>query len=139
MFKKALLALSAASMVAIPATADAHRYRGYSNGYYSNGYDNGYYNNGYGYNGYNNGYYGQNAYYGQRAYNNGYYGRSYRDHRCSGTTGTIVGGAGGALLGRSIGRSRDYDGYRRGSGTTGTILGAAIGALVGREVGKSTC
>ena len=46
--------------------------------------------------------------------------------RSNGTTGLIVGGAGGALIGRALdgGRSR----------ATGTILGAAVGALVGREV-----
>jgi len=59
----------------------------------------------------------------------GYY-RDYR-RRCSGTTGTIIGGAGGALLGREIAGRRDR--------TTGTILGLAAGALLGREVGKSTC
>ena len=72
-------------------------------------------------------------------YRDSYYGRTYRDdrnyrnygRRCSGTTGTIVGGAGGALLGRSIGG--------RGDRTLGTILGGAAGALLGREVGKSTC
>ena len=137
MFKKSILALSALSMVAVPAAAQAHRYRGYDNGYSSQGYNNGYngYNSGYsnGYNGYNNGY-------DQRAYsNNGYYGRSYgyRQHRCSGTTGTIVGAGAGALLGRSIGRGSGY--YHNNSGTTGTILGAAVGALLGRQVGKSTC
>ena len=46
--------------------------------------------------------------------------------RSNGTTGLIVGGAGGALVGRALdgGRSR----------TTGTVLGAAVGALIGREV-----
>lgn len=46
--------------------------------------------------------------------------------RSNGTTGLIVGGAGGALVGRALdgGRSR----------TTGTVLGAAVGALLGREV-----
>ncbi len=59
-----------------------------------------------------------------------YYGRNqYR--RCSGTTGTIIGGAGGALLGREIAGRRS-----RG---TGTILGAAAGALLGRQIGKSSC
>ena len=134
MFKKSIIALSALSMVAVPAAADAHRYRGYDNGYYNQNYNNGYDNQNYN-NGYNNGYY--NNGYQNQAYDNGYYGRSngYRDHRCSGTTGTIVGGVGGALIGRSIGRGS----YHQNSGTTGTILGAAIGALVGRQVGKSTC
>ena len=46
--------------------------------------------------------------------------------RSNGTTGLIVGGAGGAFVGRALdgGRSR----------ATGTILGAAVGALIGREV-----
>jgi hypothetical protein len=66
----------------------------------------------------------------ERSHRDGYYGRtSYR--RCRGTTGTIVGGAGGALLGRHI--------AGRGSNTTGTILGAAAGALLGREIAKSSC
>jgi len=49
--------------------------------------------------------------------------------RSNGTTGLVVGGAGGALVGRALdgGRSR----------TTGTVLGAAVGALVGREVQRS--
>jgi uncharacterized protein YcfJ len=44
----------------------------------------------------------------------------------NGTTGLIVGGAGGALLGREI--------AGRGDRTTGTVLGAAVGALLGRHV-----
>lgn len=87
-------------------------------------------------------YYRGDRYYDERNYDNRYYGRAYRDdgyyrRRCgSGTTGAIVGGAGGALLGRSIGRGRDYYGYRRGSGTGGAILGGAVGALLGREIGR---
>ena len=47
----------------------------------------------------------------------------------NGTTGLIVGGAAGALLGREIdgGRSR----------ATGTVLGAAVGALLGRHVQRN--
>ena len=127
MFKKTLLALSALSMVAVPAVADAHHRDGY------NGYNQGYYPQQQQNYGYNNGY-PQQAY----SYDNGYYGRSYGSrHRCSGTTGTIVGAGAGALLGRSLGRGSGY--YHQNSGTTGTILGAALGALVGRQVGKSTC
>ena len=72
-------------------------------------------------------------------YDNRYYGRTYgyRQHRCSGTTGTIVGAGAGALLGRSIGRGSGY--YHQNSGTTGAIIGAALGALAGRQVGRSTC
>ncbi|WP_070934913.1 glycine zipper 2TM domain-containing protein [Edaphosphingomonas haloaromaticamans] len=58
-------------------------------------------------------------------------GRTYC-RKSNGTTGLIVGGAGGALLGRAV----DTDGDR----TTGTLLGAAAGALVGKAVdSKRTC
>jgi uncharacterized protein YcfJ len=46
--------------------------------------------------------------------------------KSNGTTGLIVGGVGGALLGRSI--------DTRGDRATGTVLGAAAGALLGREI-----
>ncbi len=46
--------------------------------------------------------------------------------KSNGTTGLIIGGAGGALLGRAV----DTHGDR----TTGTVLGAAAGALLGKEV-----
>lgn len=67
----------------------------------------------------------------------GYYnGKVWRDSqgrlRCkrpNGTTGLIVGAAGGALVGRAI--------DTRGERATGTILGAAAGALIGREVERS--
>lgn len=71
----------------------------------------------------------------------GYYnGKVWRDSngrlRCkrpNGTTGLIVGAAGGALIGRAI--------DTRGERATGTILGAAAGALIGREVerGRYRC
>lgn len=133
MFKKSLLAISALSMLVVPMAAEAHHYRG---GY--DGYGEAY--GGYGSQGYypQQGYYAQQGYYPQQAYGyqNAYYG-DYRRHRCSGTTGTIVGAGAGALLGRSLGRGNDY--YHHHSGTTGAIVGAALGALVGREVGRSTC
>ncbi len=52
-------------------------------------------------------------------------GRAYCEKK-DGTTGLIVGGAVGALLGREVdgGRSR----------TLGTVLGAAGGALLGKEL-----
>ena len=71
------------------------------------------------------------------AHGDGYYqGKVWRDSdgrlRCTrpnGTTGLIVGAAGGALIGRAI--------DTRGERATGTILGAAAGALLGREVERS--
>ena len=71
---------------------------------------------------------------------NGYHGKTWRDSqgrlRCkrpNGTTGLIVGAAGGALVGRAI--------DTHGSRATGTILGAAGGALLGRQIqrGASRC
>ena len=68
------------------------------------------------------------------------FGRTWRDQqgrlRCkrpNGTTGLIVGAAGGALVGRAI--------DTRGERATGTIIGAAAGALLGRQVerGRSRC
>jgi Glycine zipper 2TM domain len=67
----------------------------------------------------------------------GYYqGKVWRDShgrlrckRSNGTTGLIVGGAGGALIGRAV----DTHGER----ATGTIIGAAAGALVGRSIERS--
>jgi len=128
MFKRSMLVLSALSIVAVPTAAEAHRHQGYYDGQdYGDGDDQGYYQQ--------QGYTPQQAY----SYDNGYYGRSYRhrQHRCRGTTGTIVGAGAGALLGRSLGRGSGY--YHQNSGTTGAIVGAALGALVGRQVGKSTC
>jgi len=52
-----------------------------------------------------------------------------RCRRNNGTTGLIVGAAGGALIGRAI--------DTQGSRVTGTIVGAAAGALLGREVERS--
>jgi hypothetical protein len=49
--------------------------------------------------------------------------------RSNGTTGLIVGGAAGALIGREI--------AGRGSRTVGAVVGGAAGALVGREVQRS--
>jgi hypothetical protein len=50
----------------------------------------------------------------------------YRCNRSGGTTGLILGGGAGALLGRTIDGGRDR--------TLGTVLGAAGGALLGREI-----
>ena len=65
-----------------------------------------------------------------------YHGKVWRDsrgrlrcHRSNGTTGLIVGAAGGALVGHAI----DSHGER----ATGTILGAVGGALVGRAIERN--
>lgn len=54
----------------------------------------------------------------------------YYCKRSDGTTGLIVGGAGGAILGNLIdgGHSR----------TAGTLIGGALGALLGRSVDQNT-
>ena len=65
-----------------------------------------------------------------------YNGKVWRDSqgrlRCrksNGTTGMIVGGAGGALIGRAVDGGRNR--------TVGTVVGAAVGALAGREIQRN--
>ena len=95
----------------------------------------------YDYNRYETGY---NQYYADRYYRDGSYyadrrltrnDRIYRGQngqyycrRNDGTTGLIIGGAVGALIGREIDRG--------GSRTVGTILGAGTGALLGRDISR---
>ncbi|WP_241233466.1 glycine zipper 2TM domain-containing protein [Altericroceibacterium xinjiangense] len=57
----------------------------------------------------------------------------YNCRRKDGTTGLIIGGAAGALLGREV--------DTRGDRTLGTVLGAAGGALLGKKVaqGQNNC
>jgi hypothetical protein len=119
MFSKISLAAAAVAttLAMVPATAEARHRDGYSDhGRYSQNYR----GDRYGRN--------DNRYYGRTDYR-------YNGRRCKGTTGMIVGGVGGALLGREITRDR----YRGRSGTTGAILGGAIGALAGRAIQKSGC
>ena len=52
----------------------------------------------------------------------------YYCERENGTTGLIIGAAGGALLGRTI--------DTRGDRTVGTLLGGALGAVLGREIDR---
>jgi hypothetical protein len=71
------------------------------------------------------------------ANHNGYYhGKTWRDsqgrlrcRRSNGTVGLIVGGAGGALIGRAVDGGRNR--------TVGTVVGAAAGALAGREIARN--
>lgn len=79
--------------------------------------------------------------YNDRRYGRGYDEPVYRNTRTwrgndgryyckkkDGTTGLIIGGAAGALLGREI--------AGRGDNTLGTILGGVGGALLGREIDR---
>jgi hypothetical protein len=105
--RKILLGFAAVSMTApaLPSIASAdHRHAANYSRYNDNG-----------------GYYNGPTWQGQD-------GRTYC-RRSNGTTGLIVGGAGGAFVGRAL------DGGR--SSTTGTVIGAAVGALLGREVQRS--
>ena len=111
--RKLILAASMAAVAlpAAPAFADNGRHRGHDRGHYDRDYhrtDNGI------------------------RYWRGDDGRNYC-RRSNGTTGLLIGGAAGALIGRSIDSSGDR--------AVGTILGAAGGALLGREVerGRSRC
>ncbi|RJY08882.1 glycine zipper 2TM domain-containing protein [Aurantiacibacter aquimixticola] len=54
----------------------------------------------------------------------------YYCERENGTTGLIIGAAGGALVGRAI--------DTRGDRTVGTLLGAALGAVLGREIDRGS-
>ncbi|RPF70672.1 glycine zipper 2TM domain-containing protein [Aurantiacibacter spongiae] len=54
----------------------------------------------------------------------------YYCQRENGTTGLIIGAAGGALLGRTI--------DTRGDRTVGTLLGAALGGVLGREIDRGS-
>lgn len=77
--------------------------------------------------------YAQQNYYGEPVYANtrvwqGDDGRYYC-RKSNGTTGLLIGAAGGALLGREIAG-------RAGDRTLGAIVGAAGGALLGRAIDK---
>jgi uncharacterized protein YcfJ len=63
-----------------------------------------------------------------REYQREWRGRDGRTYcrKSNGTTGMIIGGVGGALVGRTI--------DTRGERTTGTLLGAAAGALAGKSI-----
>lgn len=79
--------------------------------------------------------YGRDQYRGERAHRDtqvwrGRDGRVYC-RKNDGTTGLIVGGALGAVLGREI--------DSRGDRSLGTILGAAGGAILGREIERGRC
>ena len=145
-----LAALAASAMAPVAATAQDYN-RGYdrsydnrdNRGYDNRGYDNrSYANRGYdnsdyrGYNRDDGNYYPERDYRADRRYRvrqlsandqiyRGHDGRYYC-RRNDGTTGLIVGGAGGALLGSAIAPG--------GSGLLGAVLGGAGGALLGKSI-----
>lgn len=144
-FKNATLALVAPGLLvtAIPAAQardyDQGNYGWTQNDSYNHSRDRnrnwrnqGNYNGGYGYqSGYNGGY---NNRYDEPVYRNtrtwrGNDGRYYC-RRSDGTTGLIIGGAVGGLIGNEVAG-------RRGDKTLGVILGAGIGALAGRAIDRS--
>lgn len=112
--------------ISAPASAHQHSYNNYNGGYQQSYYD----DRGYAYpvN------YDDGRRYDDRRYDDRRDRRRYRSERCkSGTTGTILGGVVGGLLGREIGRGGRFN---RPS-TTGAIIGAGAGALAGRALEKS--
>ena len=117
-----------ASGVGTPGTAPGEQtYQHGRDRYYDGDYRRGYRGD---YRSYRN-YYDEPAYRSSRAWR-GDNGRYYCRKK-DGTTGLLIGGAAGALLGREI--------DSRGDRTVGTLLGAVGGALLGREVdrGNSRC
>ncbi len=107
--------------VAAPAesVAQNNRNRGWNQDRYRGGYDR---------------YESRRASYGEPVYRDtrvwrGRDGNAYCRKK-DGTTGLIIGGAVGALLGREIDGGRDR--------TLGTVLGAAGGALLGKQVDSGT-
>jgi hypothetical protein len=125
-----LMMAAVASWVAIaPATAHADgwgRHHRYERGW-NDGYDNGRYD------GYDE---GRRAGY-DRGRRDGYHQRRnerrwHASRPCKpgqGTTGAIVGGVAGALLGREI----------AGDDTVGALIGGGAGALAGRAIDKDGC
>ncbi|AOR78059.1 glycine zipper 2TM domain-containing protein [Novosphingobium resinovorum] len=141
-FKASAIAAAAASLtVALPASAAIAPY---GNGFTAPGeqtYEHGRDRYRYSREDYRRGYGNRDSYrYRDDRYRDDYRRSSWRGNdgryycrRGNGTTGLLIGGAGGALLGREIDGGRDR--------TVGTVLGAAAGALLGREVdrGGSRC
>jgi hypothetical protein len=111
-----ILALSASAM-AIPATFVAPASAAQAQRYYGHRYHRQRYSS----------YYDRNGYYNGPTWRDNR-GR-YHCRRPNGTTGLIIGGAAGALVGRAIDGGRNH--------TTGTIIGAVAGALAGREIDRN--
>lgn len=110
-----LLGISA--LTTLPTAALAHDRWGREGRYEDDDRDEG---RGYRYGGGDRGYYQESP---------RYVNQPVRRCRSGGTTGLIVGGALGALVGRGVDRSGDR--------AMGTILGAGGGALLGREIERN--
>lgn len=111
--RKAILAtaLAAATMTAVMPSASFARDRdrhGYSREHRGDHYRN-------------------NRYADRRGYRDD---RSYRCRKSGGTTGLLLGGVAGALLGRAV--------DTRGDRAPGTIVGAGAGALAGRAIDRNS-
>jgi hypothetical protein len=103
-------ALAAATFTAVvPATSFAH----------DGGRRHHYNGNGHGH--------GRDRYVDRRGYRDD---RGYRCRKSGGTTGLLVGGVAGALLGRAV--------DTRGDRAPGTIIGAGAGALAGRAIDRNS-
>ena len=129
MFKTAMLALSAASLIAVPSAASAKSHdwnRGHkvrtvqtvryvpTTRYVTTRYASPYYGSGY----YGSPYYGSYGSYGSP-----YYGSNY-----------------GYSYGSPYYGSGYYNGYRcNGNSTAGALIGGALGAVVGSQVAKGRC
>ena len=133
MMRKPLLALSlAASMLAgLPSLAHAHDGRG-SWYKYEEYHDDGDDDDDDDRPRYRRSYYEERDYHRPRYVEPRRYHYRERRERCggSGTTGLLLGGVAGALLGRSVDRYGDR--------APGTIIGAGAGALLGREVDRNS-
>ena len=129
LFKHSALALAASGMAltAVPASAVDFHAPGYSSASYEDGWDRHRRHRHRDYDRYDSRYaygYGEPVYRNTRVWR-GDDGRTYCRKK-DGTTGLIIGGAAGALLGREI--------DKHGDRSLGTILGAAAGALIGKEL-----
>lgn len=137
--KTAALALAAAGVLAgaVPATA-ATAFSGASDSATVTGVGDSW-NHHRGRHGYDDGYYGDRGYDGGRGYydDRGYDGPVWRGRdgryycrRNNGTTGLLIGGVAGGLLGREVAG-------RHGDRTAGFLIGAVGGALVGRAIERN--
>jgi hypothetical protein len=131
LFKTSAMAIAAGGMMltAVPASAVDLPVPGYSSASHDDSWDRNRrdrhrHNDRHGYDRRDARSYGDPVYRDTRVWR-GNDGRTYCRKK-DGTTGLIIGGAAGALLGREV--------DSRGDRTLGTVLGAAAGALIGKSL-----